>query len=109
MKHMSAMNNIVLFLAITLFAVNSDAALVDSGKSDIPGFVGYAPDRIVVKFDPSVISMMDKKAFKHGKTGIPVLDELGTKHGVSSIIPQFPGAKKKAYKGRVVDLGGLYS
>ncbi len=100
--------SIILICITALFAFNAESALVASGQSDISGFVGYASDRIVVKFDPSVLNLMDRNTFRHGKTGIPVLDQIGMKHGVYSLKPQFPGAKKKMYKGKVVDLSGWH-
>jgi hypothetical protein len=81
MKHIITLTVILIWIT-ALFAVNAEATLVDAGKSDIPGIIAYAPDRIVVKFDASLIDMMDKKSFKFGKTGIPALDELGIKHDV---------------------------
>lgn len=107
MKHIITLTVILIWIT-ALFAVNAEAILVDAGKSDIPGIIAYAPDRIVVKFDASLIDMMDKKSFKYGKTGIPALDELGIKHDVSSIKQQFPNAKKKMYKGREVNLSGWH-
>jgi len=99
---------VVLLSVTTFFAFSADAVILTDSVSGVPGFVGYSPDRIVVKFDPHLIQMLDKKALALGRTGIPVIDQIATRHGVKSIKPQFPGARKKTYKGKVVDLSGWH-
>ena len=46
---------------------------------------------------------------RQGKTGIPILDETGKRFKVKSLKPQFPGAKKKRYKNRELDLSGWHT
>jgi subtilisin family serine protease len=106
MKRIFAINLLLIF-AIASLSSSTDAAVVDD-MPDIPSLIGYAPNRIVVKFDPLVRQKMDKGAFSRGRTGILALDQVGVRHGVSRIRSQFPGAKKKIYKGRVIDLAGWH-
>jgi subtilisin family serine protease len=61
-----------------------------------------------VKFAPQVLGQMNKSKALEGRLDIPALDRLGIRFGVVSITPQFPGAKKKMYRGRVVDLAGWH-
>jgi len=77
-------------------------------KPDIPSFVGYVPNEVVVHFDNSVVSQLDRKAAPKGKLGIPALDRLGEKYGVTSIRQEFQGARREMVKGRVLDLSGWY-
>ncbi|MHA1940006.1 MAG: S8 family serine peptidase, partial [Candidatus Thorarchaeota archaeon] len=103
---------LVMTLLLLLITASTNLAVEvptrDVEKPNVPSFLGYAENRIVVKFDPSVIRMMDKANLIHGRTGIPDLDQVGTRHGVASIRPQFPGARRKTYKGRVIDLAGWH-
>ena len=100
--------NMVLLLATTLLSFSAEAVIVTDSISDIPSLAGYAPDRIVVKFDSYLMRMIDEKALAHGRTGIAVIDSIAIRHGAKSIRPQFPGAKKKTYKGKVIDLSGWH-
>ena len=104
----------VIFLAfLILFATSLSTMAVEIAEFGgpnpvVPSFVGYAPNRIVVKFDPSILSGMDKAAMARGRTGIPVLDQVGTWHGVRSLRPQFPGARKTSDEGKQVNLAGWH-
>ncbi|MGA1864975.1 MAG: S8 family serine peptidase [bacterium] len=77
-------------------------------KKNIPSFVGYASNRIVVKFDPSIVRTIKEGPMISGKTGIPSLDQIGKQFKIASIRPQFPGAKKKKFKGKSIDLAGWH-
>ena len=79
----------------------------DNGNPPEGNFAGYATDRIVVKFDSSVTA--NNEIMRQGKTGISILDEAGKRHKVKSLKPQFPGAKKKRYKNRDIDLSGWHT
>jgi PKD repeat protein len=98
----------LILLATSFSATAVEFAEVGGPNPDVPSFVGYAPNRIVVKFDSSTLRGLDKAAMASGRTGLPALDQVGTRHGVRSLRPQFPGAKKKSYKGKVVDLSGWH-
>jgi PKD repeat protein len=107
------MKRIVFMAFLILLATSFSATAVefagdDGSRSDVPSFVGYAPNRIVVNFDPSTLRGMDRAAMARGRTGIPALDIVGSRHGVMSLRPQFPGAKEKAFKGEVIDLAGWH-
>ena len=107
------MKRVVFMAFLILFATSFSAMAVEMAEvggpnPDVPSFVGYAPNRIVVKFDPSTLRGLDKAAMARGRTGLPALDQVGTRHGVRSLRPQFPGAKKKSYKGKVIDLSGWH-
>ena len=101
---------IIFIVAIFAFLISSSAfagSLTDvPGKPAIPDMLGYVPNKIVVKFNPDLISRMSKELFSSGKTGLSVLDAIGGKHGAKLIKPQFPGTQKKMLQGRVVDLSG---
>jgi subtilisin family serine protease len=100
---------VFLILLSTPFSTMAvEMAEVGRPNSDVPNFVGYAPNRIVVKFDSPTLQGIDKAAMSRGKTGLPALDHVGTLHGVQSLRPQFPGAKQKSYKGKVIDLSGWH-
>ena len=107
MKRVIFMAFLILF-ATSLSTMAVEMAEVGGPNPDVPSFVGYAPNRIVVKFDPSILPGMDKAAMARGRTGIPVLDHLGTQHGVVSLLPQFPGARKRRHEGKQVDLAGWH-
>jgi PKD repeat protein len=98
----------LILLATSFSATALEFADVDGSSSDVPSFIGYTPNRIVVKFDSSTLRGLDKAAMASGRTGLPALDHVGSRHGVMSLRPQFPGAKKKSYKGKVVDLSGWH-
>jgi subtilisin family serine protease len=110
------MKRILFILVIILMVLLMDVSLTYApGKDmrnldriDIPSFVGYAPNRIVVKFDPSIVRTMKKGTLISGKTGIPALDQIGKQYKVASIRSQFPGAKKKSFKGKTIDLAGWH-
>jgi subtilisin family serine protease len=100
--------SLLLTVAIGLSILNVNAAIVDHDRPEIPSFIGYASDRIVVNFDPAVRRKTDKRFFPRGRTGIPELDQVGKRHGVRSIRPQFRDAKRTIYKGRAIDLAGWH-
>jgi subtilisin family serine protease len=102
------MTTLLSLLMTASSTLAAEVAARDVERPDIPSFVGYAPNRIVVKFDSSTVRMMNEGTLTQGKTGIATLDQVGTRHGVASIRPQFPGAKKKSYKGRAIDLAGWH-
>jgi PKD repeat protein len=97
---------ILLTTSFSVFAM--ELVSVGGSKPDVPSFVGYAPNRIVVRFDPPALLGFDKAAMARGITGTPALDHLGARHGVVSLLPQFPGARKAIFKGKEVDLTGWY-
>ncbi len=107
MKRILATSLILLFAIVSL-SFSAEVATVDDEIHNIPGFVGYVSNRIVVNFDPAIVRMMDARAFPRGRTGIPAFDQLGERLGANFIRAQFPGAQKKTYKGRVVDLSGWH-
>lgn len=98
----------LLLSATALSTMAMELAEVGASNPDVPGFVGYAPARIVVKFDPPTLQGIDKAAMATGRTGLPALDHVGMLYGVRSLRPQFPGAKQKSYKGKVIDLSGWH-
>ena len=105
---------ITILLTLQSFLVSTSlapAAQVSTPAVESPqnqSFIGYAPNKIVVKFEPSIVHKMNGGTLAQGRTGIATLDDVGTRHGVASIRRQFPGAKRKNYKGRVIDLAGWH-
>jgi len=102
---------LMLMFAIVSFTVEADAAEVYPGGAyvpDIPGFVGYADRKIVIKLDSSMRRALDNKQMPRGRSGIAALDHLGKQYGVQGIRPQFPKTRQKKYKGRIIDLSGWH-
>jgi subtilisin family serine protease len=97
-----------LFLLFTHTAYGIDVDIIHVDHPGISEFVGYVPDEIVVKFDGPVVNRMDRSKAQTGESGIPRLDVLGSRHNVISILPQFPKAKKKMYRGKEIDLSGWH-
>jgi len=104
--------SLIIALAIIFYPLGAGAAdIYPEGPevSEGPGFVGYAADRIIVKFDPSVVESMDRREIPRGRTGIPVFDQVGKGFGVTSIRSQFPGARKRTLRGQTIDLTGWHT
>ena len=97
-----------LFLMLSSLAFGADVGIIYVERPDVPGFIGYVDNEIVVKFDRSIIPMIDRAKAPHGKLGIPSLDRVGLRHRVVSVVPQFPKARKKTYRGREIDLSGWH-
>jgi subtilisin family serine protease len=97
-----------LLLILASSALSADEKTNKKEIPDVPSFIGYVPNEIVVKFDHSITTKKDKKSAPKGKLGIPSLDQMGSRHNVISVLPQFPKAKKKKYKGREIDLSGWH-
>lgn len=75
----------------------------------LPKASGFVPGKIVVKFDPATLAAINRFPGKaSGRLGITALDRLGEQHGVFAVDTQFPGARKRTYKGRVIDLAGWH-
>jgi len=107
-RYISLILSLVLVLAFSGVAGAGQVVEVERPDLSAPGFLGFVPDEIVVRFAPGILKKMDKARTPQGRLGIPDLDRLGASHGVLSIRPQFPGAKKKRYQGREVDLAGWH-
>jgi len=107
MKRILIMTLLSFFVADSL-ALAAEVSTLNVERPEIPSFVGYASNRIVVRLEPSMMRMINKGTLGRGKTGIAALDKVGKLHGVASIRPQFPGAKKKTHKDRVIDLAGWH-
>lgn len=99
---------LLFLLATSASAMAVELISVDGFKPDVRGFIGYAPDRIVVYFDSQTRGGLNKAAMAQGRTGIAALDRVGMRHGVASLRPQFPGARKKTWKGKEIDLAGWH-
>jgi len=93
-------------LLLTSLAFGDDVRAIRVERLDVPDFVGYVPNEIVVKFDPSITAKMDKTKAPKGFMGILSLDRVGVRYETISILPKFPKAKKKMYRGKVIDLSG---
>ncbi|MCX5903325.1 MAG: S8 family serine peptidase, partial [Proteobacteria bacterium] len=96
----------LLLLTIAMSGFSAETLIPDNGNPPEGNFAGYATDRIVVKFDSQITNKTNNEIMRQGKTGIAILDEAGKRHKVKSLKPLFPGAKKKYYKNREVDLNG---
>ena len=61
-----------LFLMLSSLAFGADVGIIYVERPDVPGFIGYVENEIVVKFDRSIIPMIDRAKAPHGKSGIPL-------------------------------------
>ncbi len=94
----------VLLMSFGGYAADVKYTKVSQPDVDVPNFVGYVPNAIVVKFSDDILSQIDKSALKMGKTGIFNIDQLSQRFDVQTIIQKFPRAKTKVYQGRVINL-----
>ncbi len=100
-----------LFFLSLIFVFSSSLIFAGDGlkvtkvtSHKVPSFAGYAKNRIVIKFDDSIIKNIDKSKMLLGRLGINEIDEVSAKFNVKVILKQFPGAKKRFYNGRTIDL-----
>ena len=104
----------ILILSIIVIVFNASSAfstetiIYDSGRIDSSNDVVYPPKKIVVKFDPAIMSRMDKRGFAKGKTGVPTLDSLGERYKARVIQKKFIKAKIKKSRGHAIDLSGWH-
>ena len=70
--------------------------------------IGYEPRRIVIKFDPTALGRLNRLLTPAGRTGIPAVDEVARNFGAVTIKRQFPGARKRFWRGREIDLSGWH-
>jgi len=77
-------------------------------RPNIPSFVGYVPDEIVVKFNPSYVPDPTRPSLQAGKTGISSVDMIAAKYGVKRLVQMYPGARPKLLGGKVYDLSVWY-
>ncbi len=98
-------------ILLSMFAILLPAQQVKTKNVQlrkVPSFVGYAKNRIVVKFNDDILKKMNKKTMVNGVLGIPELDQLAKKYGVKTILQQFPGAKDRIYNGRNIKLNAWH-
>ncbi len=100
---------VLLVLATAGVALAAEVQ-VPGGPPPLPANLsGYVPGKIVVNFDPATLNVINRSPGKaSGRLGISALDQLSEQHGVFNIERQFPGAKKRTYKGREIDLAGWH-
>jgi len=94
---------LVFFFTFGSMALAAEPKVVNVKRTDVPSFVGYVPDEIIVEFDASIVGALNMQTALHGKTGVSLLDQVGKKHNAVSVLQQFPGAK-----GRGVNLSGYH-
>jgi subtilisin family serine protease len=100
---------ILLVLGVTTIAIGAEVQGLEGPPPIPPKVSGYVPGKIVVKFDTTTQDIVSRTPGKaSGRLGVPALDQLGAQYGVFNIEPQFPGARKRTYKGRVIDLAGWH-
>ena len=98
MKHFFVIGVLLLFLVSSL-CYSADEFSILTKPQDTTNFVGYASNRILVKFDPKIMGMLHREKFSSGRTGIPALDIVGDRFAVKSIRAQFPNSHKKRKRG----------
>jgi subtilisin family serine protease len=97
---------LIILLLLSAFAPASRVHALVQQPPDIPSFLGYAPDKIVVKFEQNISERIGRHLAPSGRFGIPALDRLAEQYDVTSVVQAFPGARTKVYRGREVDLTG---
>ena len=113
MEGEKAMMNRFVMLAVLLVvlvsgAYSDDLRVVQVTRQDVPSFVGYVPNEIVIQFDVSVVSQLKSSAVANGVTGSFAIDQLSQRYGVVAMRPQFPGAEQKSLGGKDFDLRGWH-
>ncbi len=98
---------LTMFLVLG-FAQVKVAQVTQPDPAQIPSFVGYAPNKIVVKLSDDFLRKVDSRLLARGKFGIPALDKVLQTYDASRILKQFPNAVKKVYKGRVINLAAWH-
>jgi PKD repeat protein len=95
-----------LFLIVaTGFSVADDLKVTTVARLDIPSFVGYVPNQIIVKFkDISTRTAYASPRTGRVELGVATLDGIATTYGVTEMVPLFQGAKPEVVNGRVLDL-----
>ena len=96
---------LMLILALSAATMADQPIRTKVEMQDVPGFIGFVPDEIVVNFDQFTTANMDKSANVNGRVGIYEIDRLADRFSVVSVRAQFPGA---ANKGRSADLSGWH-
>jgi len=101
---------LTLFLSTASFGADAKVIQVDRPelRSDIPDFVGYVPDEIVVKFKPAAVAKVEKRQLASGILGIASVDQINQKYSATAVSEMFPNAKPVAVNVRVIDLSGYY-
>lgn len=102
------LNLLLSLLILTTVGIALDANAVVLQPADIPSFLGYAPNKIVVKLDETILKRIDKRLASKGRFGISRLDKIAESYDAISIVRQFPGVKKRMYRGRRIDLSGWH-
>lgn len=97
---------IVTILLTLNFTSATQAVVVEGAQS--PSFVGYAPKRIVVNFDKTITDRMQPFLMRKGRSRIASLDRLLRRFKATSLNRQFPGAKRRKYRNRWIDLRGWH-
>ena len=70
---------IAFSLLLTSLAFGADVRAIRVERSDVPDFVGYVPNEIVVKFDRSITTKIDRAKALKGSSGIsPLLGSLAS-------------------------------
>ncbi len=100
---------VLLLLGMSAVALAAEVQGLGGPPPLPPRISGYVPGKIVVRFDPATLDLINRAPGKAaGRLGIPALDRLAEQNGVFNIEPQFTGARKRTYKGRVIDLAGWH-
>lgn len=91
---------VVAFSALSFSAVKE--AQVE--QRQVPSFIGYVEDEIVIKFDRSMLQEFNFAEFRRGRFGVEDLDAIAEQYRSNRILQQFPRAERKFYRGQQVDL-----
>ena len=80
MKRMVINSFVIISMLLVASLVAQEAKLVNVARHQVPSFIGYVPDEIVVNFGKSILNVLDETSFSSGKTGVFALDQLGGKY-----------------------------
>ncbi|MBD3225483.1 MAG: PKD domain-containing protein [Caldithrix sp.] len=104
---MKRISSIFLSLALFssfLFAQQVKHKTVSMDNEDVPNFLGYDKQHIVIKLNNSLLDRIDKRrAAREAITGIEALDRLNNQFAAQSLIQKYPDLQPRRYQGRTID------
>jgi len=111
-----ALSSLITVMLVWAFAGVKVAKVTQPDPAQIPSFVGYAPNKIVLKLSDKIVlklsddflKKIDQRLMARGRLGIPALDNVLETYDARRIIKQFPNAIKKVYQGRVINLAAWH-
>ena len=99
---------LLLLLSITPMTVHAHLSTVHVDRKEVPSFIGYVEDEVVVRFQPGSIPTSSQDILVNGKTGNQRVDTLGRRHKVASVRQMFGSVKIQDTPSPQQHLSGWY-